>query len=103
MAPRRSLGTRETLPTTTRWEKLARAAVREELNQAQRAIAGEVLNASSSDTTDAAIQAWARQRQDSLEQYRDRLAELRSGTSADLAMLSVAVRDLRGLAGEAGV
>ena len=32
-----------------------------------------------------------------------RVTELRFGTSADLAMLSVAARDLRGLAGEGGV
>jgi glutamate dehydrogenase len=90
------------LPNINRWQKLARAALREEYYRVQRDIAGQVLDAAPDEQDgSAAIALWSRRHKGALAAYRERLAELMKVQTSDLAMLSVAARDLGGLAARA--
>jgi glutamate dehydrogenase len=87
------------LPAGSHWQTLARGAMRDEVGQLQRAITAGALaegaaNANAADLLDA----WAARNAAPLARAERMLAELRALPSADLAMLSVALRELRGLA-----
>jgi glutamate dehydrogenase len=88
-----------TLPADSHWTTLARNALRDELSELQRAIAVKAIAAAgSADAPGAIIDAWAARNGAALQRAERMLGELRALPSLDLAMLSVALRELRGLA-----
>jgi glutamate dehydrogenase len=82
------------LPRDNRWQSLARAALREDLYAQQRALTAEVLHASASvDAPGARIDAWiARNRGVSLR-CAQVVSDIKASGPADLATLSVALRE----------
>ncbi len=88
-----------TLPADSHWQTLARGAMRDEVAQLQRAITagaltGGAANANAADLLDA----WAARNAAALTRAERMLTELRAQPAADIAMLSVALRELRALA-----
>jgi glutamate dehydrogenase len=91
--------------TGSHWEKLAIAAVIDELYTDQRAITTAVLRTLlDSDQADpenvdsmAAIEAWADGRRPAVERAEQLVNELRSASTIDLAMLTVASRQFGAL------
>ncbi|QIR70451.1 NAD-glutamate dehydrogenase [Kocuria sp. KD4] len=87
------------LPQTTRWENMARIAMREDLYSTLVALAGQALD-SPGDNAQEKIQAWEQENADRLERLREVLDEIESmadsgDAGAELAALSVALRTLR--------
>ncbi|MEX5277237.1 NAD-glutamate dehydrogenase [Kocuria sp. CPCC 205261] len=87
------------LPQTTRWENMARIAMREDLYSTLVALAGQALD-SPGDNAQEKIQAWEQEDADRLERLREVLDEIESmadsgDAGAELAALSVALRTLR--------
>ena len=87
------------LPGEAHWQMLARGAMLDDLSGLQRTIAAEVL-ASGGDAAAPSklLAAWQDRNRRGLERAAQLLTELRSATSPDAAMLSVALRELRNLA-----
>ena len=88
-----------TLPTDSHWQGLARNALRDDLSTQARGLATDVLR----ETPDEAdpfrlLEHWKARRAFELERCRQIVAEVLTAPAADLAMLSVALRELRGLA-----
>ena len=93
------------LPREGRWQALARAAARDDLYAAHAALTARVL----ADLPDigshpaeavARVQAWADpERQPELGRLSDMLTEIRSSGQADLAVVSVGLRELRAALG----
>jgi glutamate dehydrogenase len=79
------------LPAENHWQSLAKAALRDELTGMLRALTSDALR-----TGD--IAAWKARNAALHERFRQILGELRAADSPDLAMLSVALRELRNLA-----
>jgi len=88
----------EALPGDSYWETLAKIALGDDLAGLQRIIALEVLNQGGGGGAAAMLQAWEGENRQELDSVRRLLAELADAKSADLAMLSVALRKLRNLA-----
>jgi glutamate dehydrogenase len=87
----------EALQADSYWQALAKIALGDELAELQRSIALEVLSRREGDAVQM-LQAWESENQQELQSARRLLAELADAKSADLAMLSVALRKLRNLA-----
>ena len=87
----------EALPSDSYWETLAKIALGDDLAGLQRVIALEVL-AQGNGSAAEMLQAWERENRLELDSAQRLLAELADAPSADLAMLSVALRKLRNLA-----
>jgi glutamate dehydrogenase len=93
------------LPREGRWQALARAAARDDLYAAHAALTARVLADLPNLGPDAAqaaerVQAWADpQRQPELGRLRGMLAEVRASGQTDLAVVSVALRELRAAMG----
>ena len=87
----------EALPSESHWQTLAKAALGDDLAQLQRAITQAVLQSGTGTVADMLAQ-WEAQNGDALDRARRQLAELADAPAADLAMLSVALRELRNLA-----
>jgi glutamate dehydrogenase len=86
------------LPRSSRWQGLARAALREDLGSLQRALTIEVLLASPRDADpEGAIERWAELNAASVERCRRVLAEIRATRTYDVTTLSVALREARNL------
>ena len=91
------------LPRDGRWSALARAAARDDLYAAHAALTARVLTdlprLSPADAV-ARVEAWADpERQPDLGRLRDMLAEIRVSGQADLAVVSVGLRELRAALG----
>ncbi|MGD9871034.1 MAG: NAD-glutamate dehydrogenase [Thauera sp.] len=87
------------LPAETRWQNLARGALRTDLSALARTLAGEAIRlAPEGSDTEAALKAWRVRAALALERYQHLLGEIRAGQSIDLAMVSVLLRELRGMA-----
>jgi len=87
------------LPTDSHWQALARATLRDELSQTLCSLTSVVLARSPKASEPAAlIGAWEEGNRSVLARVEQVLAELQAAASRDLAMLSVAVRELRNLA-----
>jgi glutamate dehydrogenase len=87
------------LPSDSHWGALAKAALRDDLASLLRALAAEALRgADGAGEPAAVIAAWKARHAALYERVRQVLAELRAAESPDLAMLSVALRELRNLA-----
>ena len=75
------------------WHALAKAALRDDLASTLRALSQDVLSDSAADP----IGAWKARNGVLYERFRQVLADLRATEPPDLAMLSVAMRELRNL------
>ncbi len=86
------------LPADGHWQGLAKAALRDDLAGMQRALAHDALRgASDGDDVAGTIAEWEAGHGVLLERCRHVLADLRAADSFDLAMASVAMRELRNL------
>lgn len=86
------------LPTDSYYQIMARAAIREDVRARQRELAKRVLEHSPKPmAAENLIKAWQGAQAGVLEHARQVLADLKTAKSTDLAMLSVALRELRGL------
>jgi len=79
------------LPTENHWQTLAKAALRDDLSGMLRALTADALRAGD-------VATWKARNAVLHERLKQILAELRAVESPDLAMLSVAMRELRNLA-----
>jgi glutamate dehydrogenase len=79
------------LPRETRWEAMARAALRDDVYSEQAGLTAEVLRAG------AGLERWEAENASAVERSLQVLADIRAGGTLDLARLSVAVREMRNL------
>jgi glutamate dehydrogenase len=85
-----------TLPANSHWQTLARAALRDDLYNQHRALTANVLKGGTADQPPSVlIDAWMAQNRASVERALQILSELRAAGAPELAMLSVALRELR--------
>ncbi|NMG43254.1 NAD-glutamate dehydrogenase [Aromatoleum toluvorans] len=93
------LGTQiNALPADTRWQNLARGALRVDLSNLARALAAEALKASPDlAQPDDLIAAWEARRTPQIDRYRHLLADVKTTQSIEMSMLSVLLRELRGM------
>ncbi len=87
------------LPRLNRWQRKARAALRDELYAELRALTGEFLRVTADiEGTEPRIEAWLTRNKLCVEHCHSLIADLKASSQQDLAMLSVAVREIRNLA-----
>jgi glutamate dehydrogenase len=87
------------LPEGAHWQLLAKEAMQDDLSGLQRTITAEVLGGGSESATPSTlIAAWQDRNRRGIERAAQLLAELRGAGTVDSEMLSVALRELRGLA-----
>ncbi|MEK7736810.1 MAG: NAD-glutamate dehydrogenase domain-containing protein, partial [Pseudomonadota bacterium] len=87
------------LPTESHWQALARNAMRDDLSSLQRLLAtGVVKLTPESDSATSMLLALEQANLAPLTRLKEMVADLKSGPALDLAMLSVLLRELRGLA-----
>jgi glutamate dehydrogenase len=79
------------LPADSYWQTLAKAALRDDLAGMLRALTADALGAGD-------VSSWKARNAVLYERLRQILSELRAAEAPDLAMLSVALRELRNLA-----
>jgi glutamate dehydrogenase len=80
------------------WQSLAKSAMRDDLTGLQRTLTSEVLAQANADATPGELIAlWQSANAIELERAQHMLGELRNNPAPDLAMLSVALRELRNL------
>jgi glutamate dehydrogenase len=87
----------DALPSESYWQGLAKAALGDDLAGLQRAIAQDVLGGGAGSPAEL-LATWETGNAVALERAQRLLAELGDAKGADLAMLSVALRELRNLA-----
>jgi glutamate dehydrogenase len=87
----------DALPADSYWQSLAKVALGDDLAGLQRSIAQGVFSSADGDPTQL-MAAWEARNATGLERAQRLLAELGETKGADLAMLSVALRELRNLA-----
>ena len=86
------------LSADNHWETLAKAALRDDLASTLRSLTADALRTDASPRDPAAlISAWKTRNSVVYERFRQVLTDLRTAESPDLAMLSVAMRELRNL------
>jgi glutamate dehydrogenase len=91
------------LPRETRWEAMARAALRDDVYAEQAALTAEVIQAGADDAPGRErVETWLSQNAPSVERCLEVLADIRTGGTLDLARLSVAVREIRNLIDSSG-
>ncbi|MBE0627777.1 MAG: NAD-glutamate dehydrogenase, partial [Burkholderiales bacterium] len=89
----------EALKVETHWQALARTALRDDLSNQARELAAQVLRESpEQQDSPLLVAAWQGRRAFHFDRYQQLLAEIRIAAAADIAMLSVVLRELRGLA-----
>ena len=88
----------DALPAENYWHGMAKTSLTDDLSDLQRTLAGEALAYATTDDASATIAAWEASEPGALERAQRLLKELSEAPSADLAMLSVALRELRSLA-----
>ncbi|HTN26949.1 MAG TPA: NAD-glutamate dehydrogenase [Burkholderiales bacterium] len=87
------------LAATSHWHTLAKAALRDDLASMQRQLTAVALRAAPNERDPARLAAlWEAAHKNVLERFSQVLADLRTAEAPDLAMLSVAMRELRNLA-----
>jgi glutamate dehydrogenase len=86
------------LPADDHWHALAKAALRDDLSGMLRALAADALRTDALASDPAAlIKSWKARNSVLYARFQQILADLRTTESPDLAMLSVALRELRNL------
>jgi glutamate dehydrogenase len=86
----------EALPADSYWHNLAKLALTDDVSDLQRSIAGEALGHGDGGATEV-LDRWEQGNRQALERAQRLLAELQDTPGSDLAMLSVALRELRNL------
>ena len=84
------------LPRETRWEAMARAALRDDVYSEQAGLTAEVLRSG------PGVERWLAENASAVERSLQVLADIRTGGTLDLARLSVAVREMRNLIHSSG-
>ena len=85
------------LPTDTHWQALARNAMRDDLSNQQRQLTLAVVSRSATETqAEKMIAEWEKSHTLALTRIAEMVSDFKSGV-VDLAMLSVVLRELRGL------
>jgi glutamate dehydrogenase len=91
------------LPRETRWDAMARAALRDDVYAEQGALTAEVLRGGiEGQTPRERVEAWLSENAAAVERCLQVVAELRAAGPPDLARLSVVVREVRNLITTAG-
>ncbi len=87
------------LPSASHWQTLAKAALRDDLAAIQRQLTADALRAvPGNGDVQEAIAAWENGNRALLERFRQVLGDLRAHKTLDLAMVSVAMKELRNIA-----
>ena len=87
----------DSLPADTHWQSLAKVALADDLADMQRSISLDVVSGSQGNASER-LAAWEDRSAAAIARAKRLLAELAEAPSTDLAMLSVALRELRQLA-----
>jgi glutamate dehydrogenase len=86
------------LPAETHWQTLAQGALRDDLYSEQRELTAEVLKPGTEDgDAEALIDAWTAENRSSVERANAILSDLKEADTLDIAMVSVALREIRNL------
>ncbi len=87
-----------TYPVETHWQVLARSTFKDELDSQERALTLSVLqNSSHAKDVTSRIDNWFESHRPLIKRWDTLMADLRSSTLIDSAMLSVAIRELADL------
>ena len=87
------------LRPATHWQSLARDTFKEDLDWQQRALTVGILQQADSETSvTERIESWAQSQQELIQRWNGMLAELKATKSPEIAMFSVALRELLDLA-----
>ena len=90
------------LPSASHWQALAKAALRDDLAGIQRQLTADALRGTTgTGNAQQAIAAWEQGNRPLLERFRQVHADLRAHNTLDLAMISVAMKELRNIAARA--
>jgi glutamate dehydrogenase len=91
------------LPRETRWDAMARAALRDDVYAEQAALTAEVLRARADGRSPLeCVDAWVSENEGPVERCLQVLADVRAAGPPELARLSVAVREVRNLINASG-
>ncbi len=85
------------LPGDGHWQVLARNSLRDDLSSLQRSVARQALGDGTGDAPGALVASWESRNKVPLERVARIVGELRAVPAPDVAMLSVALRELRNL------
>jgi glutamate dehydrogenase len=86
------------LPAETHWQTLAQGALRDDLYSEQRELTAEVLKPGTEDRdAETLIDAWLAENRGSVGRANAILSDLKEAETLDIAMLSVALREIRNL------
>jgi glutamate dehydrogenase len=86
------------LPADTHWQTLAQGALRDDLYSEQRELTAEVLKKGAEDRdAETLIESWLEENRSAVERARSILSDLKEADTLDIAMLSVALREIRNL------
>ncbi|NMG55567.1 NAD-glutamate dehydrogenase [Aromatoleum aromaticum] len=86
------------LPAESRWQGLARSALRNELSNQARILAAEALrHCPGVEQPEVVIAAWESRNRSNVERYRHLLADVKTAAQTDMSMLSVLLRELRNM------
>jgi glutamate dehydrogenase len=90
------------LPAETHWQTLAQGALRDDLYSEQRELTIEVLKRDSEDGTDdkdaeTLIDTWMEENRSAVKRANAILSDLKEADTLDIAMISVALREIRNL------
>jgi len=86
------------LPAETRWQALAKGALRDDLYSEQQDLTEQVLRLGRDlGDAEARVDAWLDENRSSVARSQELLEDLREVESLDIAMLSVALREIRNL------
>ena len=86
------------LPADSHWQVLAKGALRDDVAGLARTLTAKVIGSGQAGEPAALVAAWQARKGDAMERATRLAAELRAAPVLDIAMLSVAVRELRNLA-----
>jgi glutamate dehydrogenase len=86
------------LPSDTHWQTLAQGALRDDLYSEQRELTAEVLRPGTEDgDAETLIDHWVKENRSPVERTNAILSDLKEAEGLDIAMLSVALREIRNL------
>jgi glutamate dehydrogenase len=86
------------LPAGTHWQTLAQGALRDDLYSEQRELTIEVLKRGTEDKdAETLIETWMEENRSAVERANSIMSDLKDADSLDIAMLSVALREIRNL------
>jgi glutamate dehydrogenase len=92
------------LPRDDRWHTLARATLRSDLYDQHRALTADVVRQTAAEVEPStSIDEWLAEHRPVVDRYLQTVAEIDAGDTVDLAVLSVALRELRDLASSCAI